>query len=212
MALSDKRVKELELGFVFAGIEQWRRNLAGDPINERTEAWLTHVSFQNPSYDSPTRVLLENSMTLFRKRRKAAMIEAKRGALVPDWAHAVQIMLDAKGIPFTGDLISSPEIDLSGFAPLFPKGARPVSLFSLTGFQAGESGFYRSLSVVELMVEIYPLYWRYYHRPAGAPVPPEMLAGFAFGSPVLMPDGTYLRSPVMSTAAYERWSASGQPE
>src|SRR3990167_4711956 len=212
MALSDKRVKELEVGFVFAGIEQWRRNLSGDTISERKEAWLTNVSYQNPSYDPSTRELLENSMALFRKRRKAAMIEAKRAALVPDWAPAVRNMLDAQGIPFTGDLISSPEIDLSGVAPLYPKGARPVSLFSLTGFQAGESGFYRSLNFVELMVEIFPLYWRYYHRPAGAPVPPEMIAGFTFGSPVLMPDGTYLRSPVMSTAAYERWSAAGQPE
>src|SRR3990167_4999240 len=70
MALSDKRVKELELGFVFAGIEQWRRNLSGDTISERKEAWLTNVSYQNPSYDPSTRELLENSMALFRPARR----------------------------------------------------------------------------------------------------------------------------------------------
>ena len=31
------------------------------------------------------------------------------------------------------------------------------------------------------MLEVWPAYWRYYHRPAGSPVPADLRAGLTFG-------------------------------
>lgn len=195
MALTEPQIKRLELGFIFAGIQQYRRNLTGNLINAKAEPWLTNVSFQNPRYDPPTRVLLENSMEDFRAHRKAKRVLVERNKLIPLWAPMVRAKLDEQKIPFTGDLLWSPEINLDGVSPLYGPGVRPISLFNLTMGQQGESDFYGSINAIELMMTIFPLYWRYYHRPANSPAP---WPGVTFGQP---------GNPIVATDLYKRWAS-----
>jgi hypothetical protein len=157
-----------------------------------------------------------NALNLLLGRAQGAVEEGRSLAgdleygqtLVPAWAPGVRDQLAANGIPFSVELLASPEMNLNDpSAPLFT--GQPSSLFNLGVLQAGERSFLNSLSAEELMTQIWPLYHQYYHRPAGAPVPPGLEAGLTFGSPVARSDGTYARSPIMATDVYRRWSASG---
>jgi hypothetical protein len=206
-------LKELELPFMFAGREQWVENLqrsdgAGDP-----DPKLQNVAMESIVHD-------KNALNLLLGRAHDAVVNGTSLAddfsywqtLVPDWAPGVRDQLEAQGIPFSLELLSSPEINLTDPSkPLFPADAQPVSLAQLGVHQAGERAFLRSLSAQELMTQIWPLYYQYYHRPAGAPVPAGMEAGLTFGSPVTGSDGKLVRSPIMDTEVYKRWAAYGQP-
>lgn len=206
-------LKELELPFMFAGREQWVENLqrsdgAGDPPPK-----LQNVAMESVVHE-------KNALNLLLGRAHDAVVNGTSLAddfaywqtLVPDWAPGVRDQLEAQGIPFSMELLSSPEINLTDPSqPLFAADAQPASLAQLGVHQAGERAFLRSLSAQELMTQIWPLYSQYYHRAAGAPVPAGFEAGLTFGSPVTDGDGKLVRSPIMDTDVYKRWAAYGQP-
>lgn len=206
-------LRQLELPFMFAGREQWVRNLSGQGVEDEQRLW--DVAMESIRHEwNAERLLLGRTIAVGEERSPQAAFDdlGYWETLVPDWASAVRDDLAAEGIPFSVELLSSPQINLTDPSkPLFGKGEMPGSLFQLGVLQEGENDYLRSVSAEELMREVWPSYWRYYHRPAGSPVPDDLRAGLTFGSPVLQADGTYLRSPVMSTNSYMRWLAYGYP-
>ena len=202
---------DLELPYMFAGREQWARNLAGVGVAGEERLW--NVTMESIMRDDNARMLLlgRAAETAVRGLSGADQLAYWR-SLVPSWAPRVRGELAKKGIPFSVELLADPDLNLSDPSkPLFPKGLAPLSLFSLGVLQGGENTFLRSLSAEELMLEVWPAYYRFYHRAAGAPVPADLRAGFTFGSPVLQSDGTYLRSPMMQADIYRRWARYGYP-
>jgi len=204
-------LKELELPFMFAGREQWVENQG-----RKTDG--IDPKLQNVSMGDI--VTEPNALNLLLGRAHDAVAQGKSLAddfkywqsLVPSWAPGVRDTLAAQNIPFSVELLASPEINLTDPSkPLFDKGAHPSSLAQLGVDQQGEQAFLRSLSAQELMTQIWPLYYQYYHRPAGSPIPAGFEAGLTFGSGVIGADGTLTHSPIMDTDAYKRWSAYGQP-
>ena len=206
-------LRDLELPFMFAGREQWVKNVSGEGVQDDPRLW--DVSMQSVVHEvHAQRLLFGRTLASDEYRGPQAAHDdlSYWQTLVPEWAPRVRDALAAQGIPFAVELLSSPQINLyDPSKPLFPKGDSPTSLFQLGSLQEGENAFLRSLSAEELMLEVWPDYWRYYHRPAGAPVPDDLRAGMTFGSPVRLADGTYLRSPVMSEDSYMRWLAYGYP-
>jgi hypothetical protein len=205
-------LRELELPFMFAGREQWVRNLtrSGDEV---VDPRLRNVSMESPLSDpNALRMLLGRARQAVNQGRDLAGDVSMWKDLVPEWAERVRDELSAQGVPFSIELLASPEINLHDASkPLFAAGAHPKSLVGLGVDQAGESAFLRSLSAEELLTQVWPLYWQYNHRAAGAPVPPGFEAGLTFGSPVQRSDGTFVRSPIMETEVYKRWAALGFP-
>jgi hypothetical protein len=206
-------LQDLELPFIFAGREQWVRNVTGVGVEDEPSLW--DVSMQSVVHDEHAQqLLLGRTLAAAEYRSPQAAFDdlSSWQNLVPEWAPRVRDQLAARGIPFAVELLASPEINLNDPSkPLFDKGETPGSLFQLGVLQDGENVYLRSVSAEELMLEVWPDYWRYFHRPAGSPVPPDLRAGMTFGSPVLQADGTYLRSPVMSSDSYMRWLAYGYP-
>ncbi len=206
-------LQALELPFIFAGREQWVRNVTGVGVEDEPSLW--DVSMQSVVHDEHAQqLLLGRTLAAAEYRSPQAAFDdlSYWQNLVPEWAPRVRDQLAARGIPFAVELLASPEINLSDPSkPLFDKGETPGSLFQLGVLQDGENEYLRSVSAEELMLEVWPDYWRYFHRPAGSPVPDDLRAGMTFGSPVLQADGTYLRSPVMSSDSYMRWLAYGYP-
>jgi hypothetical protein len=206
-------LKQLELPFLFAGREQWVLNVSGVGVEDDPRLW--DVSMQSVVSDpNAQRLLLGRTIASAEARGPQAAFDdlGYWETLVPTWAPRVRDALAEQGIPFSVELLSSPEMNLTDPSkPLFAKGDAPQSLLPLGVLQAGENAFLRSLSAEELMLEVWPAYWRYAHRPAGAPVPDDLRAGMTFGSPVLLSDGTYLRSPMMTSDAYTRWRLYGYP-
>jgi len=204
---------QLELPFMFAGREQWVQNLTNADGERGGDPRLWNVTMESPVHDqSALNLLLGRAHDALANGRTLADDLAYWQTLVPEWAPRVRDQLESQGIPFSVELIASPEINLTDPSkPLFEQGSAPTSLHGLGVEQAGEGTFLRSLSAEELMTQLWPLAYRYHHRPAGAPVPQGFEAGLTFGSPVLRPDGTYQRSPVMATDAYKRWAALGFP-
>jgi len=207
----EEALSDLELAFMFAGREQWVRNLSGGGVEG--EPSLHNVTMESIVADESARNLLLGRAALSAERGLSAASELEYWqSLTPDWAPRVRDELAKKGVPFSVELLASPEINLFDPAkPLFGTKEAPLSLSGLGVFQKGENTFLRSLSAEDLMLEVWPAYYRYYHRPAGAPVPQDLLSGLTFGSPYLMPDGTFLRSPVMRSDGYKRWIAYGYP-
>lgn len=196
----------LELPFIFAGREQFLRNITGVGVDDAPA--LQSVSYVNPRYDKTARQLLVGHLRDSATPKKD--VQFWKG-LVPPWAADVKKKLNAAGIPFSVELLLDPDVNISGSKPLFPKGVSPKSLFQATGFQKGETGYLRSLNVNELMLEVWPPYYRQFHRAAGAPAPYPQ--GLTFGAPYYdAATGTYLRSPLMSTPSYEAWAKAGQPD
>jgi hypothetical protein len=205
----DDFLHDAELPFMFAGLEQWRLNTSGRQADVESNPALHNVTMVSVVHDKNARRLLVN-----RLKGKATH---KRDldyweTLVPDWAETVRAKLAANGIPFSVELLSSPEINLTGQPPLFERGQSPVSLFPVSGNQRGELGYLRSLGAVTLMLEVWPSVYRYYHRGPGEPVPADLVAGLMFGSPVNVGGNEYVRSPLMATPSYEAWQAAGMPE
>jgi hypothetical protein len=196
---------------MFAGREQWVRNLAG--ANGDVPPHLRNVGMESPVSDpNAMNLLLGRAQHAVANGRSLAADVQEWQALVPSWAPGARDQLAAQGIPFSMELLASPEINLHDASkPLFTPGAHPSSLSGLGVDQAGEGAFLASLSAAELMTQIWPSAYRYNHRPAGAPVPEGLEAGLTFGSPVMRADGTYARSPIMETEAYKRWAALGFP-
>ena len=223
----EQALHQLELPFMFAGREQWVRNLSS-PEGVADEPRLWNVSMENPLYDEPSlRVLLGRAAWAAEERGTMADDVAYWESLVPEWAPAVRDALAAEGIPFSVELLAAPEIEVRDLAkPLFGAGSAPDSLFGLGVLQSGENAFLRSMGADELMTDVWPLYYRYHHRAAGAPVPEDLEAGLTFGGVVaeactnpdpMKPEngcinGTrYKRTPIMSTDSYMRWLAYGMP-
>lgn len=204
-------MSDLELPFAFAGREQWIRNLQGIGVESEPALW--DVSMENIMRDTNSRMLLLGRAAERTERGLSSAGDLSYWeSLVPSWAPRVRDELAKKGIPFSVELLASPEMNLTDPSkPLFAKGDMPLSLFGLGVLQKGENVFLRSLSAEELLLEVWPAYYRYYHRPASAPVPDDLLAGLSFGSPVLLDDGRYLRSPMQQTDVYQRWLAYGYP-
>ena len=204
-------MNDLELPFMFAGREQWVRNLGGEGVEGEPRLW--DVTMESITHDdSAKRVILGRAAVTAERGLSGANDLSYWQSLVPSWAPRVRDELARQGIPFSVELLADPDINLTDPSkPLFAKGSSPLSLFQLGSLQAGERAFLRSLSAEDLMLDVWPAYYRYYHRPAGAPVPADLLAGMTFGSPVLRADGTYLVSPVMSSTAYRRWARYGYP-
>jgi len=216
-------VKELELPFMFAGRQQWVMNLtSADGAASDPRLW--DVSMESPVTDpAAMHLLLGRAAWAVESRHPMSDDVTYWESLVPKWAPDVRDELAAQGIPFSVELLASPEIDLyDATKPLFPMDAAPVSLFQLSDYQGGENAFLRSLSAEELMTTVYPMYYRTHHRAAGAPVPADLLPGLGFGqvTRVACSDNTangcidgvrYQNSPIMDTDAYQRWALYGTP-
>jgi hypothetical protein len=219
----DAAVKELELPFMFAGREQWVMNLTS-PDGAAADPRLWNVSMESPSQDPASmRLLLGRAAWSIEARQPMADDVAYWDSLVPDWAPQVRDSLAARGIPFSVELLASPEMEIyDATKPLYAQNAHPSSLFQLGSSQAGENAFLRSLSAEELMDTVYPMYYRTYHRAAGAPLPDDLAPGLTFGNVLREScsdntangcvDGVrYRHSPLMDTDAYKVWQAYGTP-
>ncbi len=169
----DEALYQETLPFVFSGIRQWRHNLAGEFSAVTGNPALQNVSVYSPLASPESQRLFLNSvldmLAGFGARRTREILSA-REELVPEWAWSVQEAL--RPLPFHGELLMSPEINLGPEPPLFTEG-QPLSLFQLGVLQAGERAKLAKLSAPELMLRVWPAYYAYYHRPAGAPVPEE---------------------------------------
>jgi hypothetical protein len=206
-------LEELELPFLFAGREQWVLNVSGVGVEDDPRLW--DVSMQSIVHEPHAQRLLFGRTLASNEARGPQAAFDDLGywqSLVPEWAPEVRDTLAAQGIPFSVELLASPEINLTDPSqPLFPKGEHPQSLLGLGVLQVGENEYLRSLSAQELMTEVWPAYWRYNHRPAGSAPPADLLAGLTFGAAVLLPNGTYVRSPLWDTDSYTRWRLYGYP-
>jgi hypothetical protein len=202
-------LEELELPFLFAGREQWVLNVSGVGVEDDPRLW--DVSMQSIVHEPHAQRLLVGRTLASNEDRGPQAAFDDLGywqSLVPAWAPEVRDTLAAQGIPFSVELLASPEMNLTDPSqPLFAKGEHPQSLLGLGVLQVGENEYLRSLSAQELMTEV----WPYNHRAAGSAVDDDLRAGLTFGSPVLLPNGTYLRSPLMSTDSYTRWRLYGYP-
>ena len=218
----DEALAELELPFMFAGREQWVTNLTtADGAAADPRLW--NVSMENPTTDaSALKILLGRAAWAAETRGTMADDVAYWESLVPDWAPDVRDQLESEGYPFSLELLASPEVQLDLHAPLFEKGAHPASLFGLGVMQSGESAFLRSMGADRVLLELWPLYYRYHHRPAGAPVPEDLEAGLSFGTVIAEScseetangciDGVrYKHSAVMDSYSYNAWAAYGMP-
>jgi hypothetical protein len=206
-------LSELELPFLFAGREQWVLNVSGVGVEDNPSLW--DVSMQSVVHEERAqRLLVGRTLASNEVRGPQAAFDdlAYWESLVPDWAAEARATLAEQGIPFSVELLASPELNLTDPSqPLFPKGEAPQSLLGLGVLQVGEREYLRSLSAQELMVEVWPAYWRLNHRAAGSAVADDLRAGLTFGSPVLLPNGTYVVSPMMRTDSYTRWRLYGYP-
>lgn len=206
-------LKQLDLAGSFAGAEQFRQNVTGQQGNVAANDYLQNVDTLSASSNMNTLRRYVNEMVDDLENGRDPQAKwAKRQALVPAWAPPVYDELKAKNIPWSTELFTSPSINYSDPSkPLFAQGQHPASLIGLTGLQQGEESVYRGASAAELMSQMYPAYYAYAHRPAGAPVPAGLEAGMTLGSPVLGPNGQYTRSPLASTSLYQRNQALGEP-
>lgn len=219
----EEAVSQLELPFMFAGREQWVLNLTS-PDGAAADPRLWNVSMESPAVEANSlRLLLGRAAWALEERRTMADDVAYWESLVPEWAPRVRDALAARGIPFSVELLSSPDIELYDLAkPLFPKDSAPTSLQQLGVEQAGENAFLRSLGADELMTEVWPYYFRYHHRAAGSALPEDLEPGLTFGNVIAEScdtegrngciNGVYYRhSPLKDTFAYQRWLAYGMP-
>ena len=220
-ATLEEAIASLELPFMFAGREQWVLNLTSvDGAAADPRLW--NVSMESPVHEANSmRLLLGRAIWSLEERGTMADDVAYWNSLVPEWAPRVRDQLAARGIPFSVELLASPGLELFEAAkPLFPKNSAPTSLHQLGVDQAGEGTLLRSMSAEQLMSEIWPLYYRYHHRPAGSPVPEDLQPGLMLGQiDSVSCDGgdgcingiRIRRSPVTNTDAYKRWVAYGMP-
>jgi hypothetical protein len=218
----EEALHELQLPFMFAGREQWVRNLTtADGAGGDPRLW--NVTMENPiTEENSLRILLGRASWAASERGTMADDVAYWESLVPDWAPEVRDQLAAEGYPFSLELLASPEVQFDRSQPLFAKGSHPASLFGLGVLQSGENAFLRSMGADNVLLELWPLYYRYHHRAAGAPVPDDLKAGLTFGTviaescPEQTADGCinglrYRHTAVMDTDAYKAWTAYGMP-
>lgn len=215
-----ERKRRAERASQFAGLEQWRANLAGNQqyVLDNPYLWNAQmVGFSDPNAlsvflgqlnDVPNAPFGAGGGSYLPLDQLQQQF-AQREALVPEWASEVQASLASKGVDYLPvELLGDPSINYTDPSqPLFPAGSNPPSLIGLSGGQLGELSFLRSLDAQELLGDLGPLYDAYYNREAGAPPPPGFEAGLAgFGSPVYNPGpdypsgasgGNYTRNPLM---------------
>ncbi|MDP3991368.1 MAG: peptidoglycan-binding domain-containing protein [Candidatus Colwellbacteria bacterium] len=237
----DEAKRVLEIPFMFAGREQWVLNLSGNQAKVAASPALQDVTMVGLDDKNAWLLFLGGlqQQLIYGGTAKAREILAERQKLVPAWVPEVVTKLRGEGIPFSVELLASPEINLTDpTQPLFPENSSPLSLFSLGVLQQGERNFLRTFSAPELLKQIWPMYYAYYHRNPGESVfdswrrlgleakygpPPSSLT---IGGGALTSDWTQqllehgyslptgpgaIQLGVRRTDAYKSWQAAGYP-
>lgn len=221
----EQAIDDLELPFEFASIAQSNANYGGNFAEVESNCALQNViptDHTDPEKFERFVITRAESALANGPEGKAALqgYLATWRSFVPDWAAEVKASLEAQGIPFTGELLRSPGMNLTDPSkPLFFSSA--PSLFSLGSLHTGELTWLRSLTARQLMEQVWPFVFRYYHRGAGQPVPDDLKAGLTFGGGVWLDcdDGLenrcvagkkLLRSPLTELDVYETWGRFDQ--
>lgn len=192
--------RALDLGYGFAGVEQWRRNLGGAPVTEAGDPALLNVSMGSAATDKSSFRRLFNYLFDVGPQ-KAREIVAARQALVPEWGQRAYDAVTGSGANWSTDFLGDPGINYRDPSkPLFEAGYHPASLWGVSGGQAGEEGWLRSLSAEQLLSEVFPTFWKSRNDPAFR----EANQGnVAFGSG---PNSLYRQTP-----SYQTYAALGHP-
>lgn len=192
--------RALDLGYGFAGVEQWRRNLGGEKVTEAGDPALLNVSMGSAATDRSSFRRLFNYLFDVGPAR-AREIVAQRQALVPEWGQRAYDAVTGSGANWSTDFLGDPGINYRDPSkPLFEAGYHPASLWGVSGGQAGEEGWLRSLSAEQLLSEVFPTFWKSRNDPAFR----EANQGnVAFGSG---PNSLYRQ-----TDSYKTYSALGHP-
>ena len=169
----DEAKRALEIPFMFAGREQWVLNLSGNQAKVEASPALQDVTMVGLDDKNAWLLFLGGlqQQLIHGGTAEARKILTERQKLVPAWVPGVATKLRGEGIPFSVELLASPEINLTDpTQPLFPENSVPSSLFSLGVLQQGEKNFLRTFSAPELLEQIWPMYYAYYHRNPGESV------------------------------------------
>ena len=160
--------------FALAGLQQYRLNMAGEGGDKLPPAF-TDVTYAPLNWDlkrsRQARQLFQNRAA---DRRKTSRDDLKlwNGLMestgVAKWIDDVLEELDDQGVPFGIELLTSPEVNLSNKGPLYD-GDVPQSLMPVAG---NNREMLRHVPVAKLMTTVWPLQYRFNHRPAGEPAPP----------------------------------------
>lgn len=200
----DEATRALDLGYGFAGLEQWRQNLGGSPVSEAGNPALLNVSMGSAATDTPSFQRLWNYLFDVGPE-EARRIVAERAALVPEWAPAAYDAVTGQGVNWSTELFGSPEVNYRDPSrPLFGAGQTPTSLSQLGSLQAGEGGYLQGLSAAQVMTELYPLLWRSRNDPGFRQWMADEGKGLSFGAGV----GNSL---MMDAPSYQTYAALGHP-
>lgn len=232
-ATLDEQLQNAMLGSGFSGVDQWRRNLTGDTVQEGgADAYANNVGFAMDQ-NQLNRIVGEIMATI----RDPQGLQALQGTWqqrlggtgeggyqgVPDWAPASFASATGGGTDLLGQLqsraaeggglrfnlgaLSSPGINLyDPSQPLFGPETHPSSLIGLTGMGAGEEAYLRGLSAAEFLSGPGAYADAYYNRAAGSPAPgPSPMFG-AYDEATGQVGGAMRSDPT-----YQRWTAYGQP-
>lgn len=196
----EEATRALDLGYGFAGLEQWRQNVGGIPVSEAGDPALLNVSMESAASDEPSFQRLWNYLFDVGPAR-AREIVAGRQALVPGWAQAAYDDVTGQGVEWNVSMLSDPAVNYRDpTKPLFAEGSHPSSLWPVSFGGAGEEGWLRSLSAEQLMREVFPTFWRSRNDPEFRAANAENMA---FGSG---PQSVYRQSP-----SYQTYAALGHP-
>lgn len=164
-----------DVPWAFAGLQQYRLNMAGDGGDKLPPA-LTDVTYAPLNWDQrrshQSRRLFVNRAEARKKKSKpdlAAWNDFLDKSKVSTWIDDVLDELDDQGVPFGVELLTSPEINLSGKGPLYDGDDIPQSLLPVAG---NNREMLRHVSAPVLMTKVWPLQYRFNHRPAHSPAPP----------------------------------------
>lgn len=170
-----------DVPFAFAGLQQYRLNMAGiDLPDAYTDVTYASLNW-NLERSKQARRLFVNRAGERKAKSKADLAEWQKFLYesgVAEWIDDVLEKLDDQGVPLGVELLTSPEINLRRGEPLFAEGESPQSLLPFQVNQAGEREVLQRMSVDELVGELWKHQYRFNHRPAGAPAPPEYADGF----------------------------------
>lgn len=234
-ATADERLQNAMLGSSFSGIDQWRRNLTGQTVQEGgADSYANNVGF-SLDMNQLNRVLGEitaawqdgshGGLAGLRNTWQQRLHGTGEGGYqgVPDWAPGAFQSATGGGTDILGQLgsraaeggglrfnlaaLSSPGINLyDPSKPLFGPDTHPSSLIGMTGMGAGEEAYYRGLSAAEFLQGPGAYGDAYYNRAPGSPAPgPSPMFG-AYDERTGQVGGAIRQDPT-----YQRWTAYGQP-